>query len=198
MGQIRFRLHDRDRIAPGGLDRIYVAGLEEIPWWTRAVFEGDQLVVERSLCDSGNVYVPWQVDGHGTRVLSTATLMERERPYLLEVELARGLIQRIRTRLFMWEMLGLSASAELKEQLQAATREFSLAATSQDEPAEAVSCGQSGDRSGTHLRRGVGGKLCQASDRRTAAAVASVHPDGGQPGHRNTDGGAPSAAGRRM
>lgn len=138
MGQIRFRLHDRDRIAPRGLDRIYVAGLEEIPWQTRVVWEEDQLVVQRSLSDSGSVYVPWVVDNFGTRVLSTATLMERERPYLLEVELARGLIQRIRNRLHLWEMLGLAASAELKAQLQAATREFALAATSQSEPAEAA------------------------------------------------------------
>ncbi|NOZ41112.1 MAG: hypothetical protein GXP24_12935 [Planctomycetes bacterium] len=137
MGQIRFRLHDRDRIAPGGLQRIYVAGMEEIPWLTRVAWADDLLVVERSVNDSGNVYVPWKIDGHGTRVLSSATLMERERPYQLEVELARGLIQRIRTRLFLWEMLGLETPAAPKEQLHAATREFALAATSQDEPAEA-------------------------------------------------------------
>ncbi len=138
MGQIRFRLHDRDRIAPGGLQRIYVAGMEEIPWSTRASWTDDLLVVERSTSDSGNVYVPWKIDGLGTRVLNTATLMERERPYQLEVELARGLIQRIRNRLFLWEMLGLETSSELKDPLQAATREFSLAATSQNEPAEAA------------------------------------------------------------
>jgi len=137
MGQIRFRLHDRDRIVPGGLQRIYVAGMEEIPWSTRAEWVGDELVVERSISDSGSVYVPWRIDRFGTRVLSTSTLMERERPYLLEVELARGLIQRIRTRLFLWEMLGLDTSQSLKDRLQAATREFALAATSQQEPAEA-------------------------------------------------------------
>ena len=138
MGQIRFRLHDRDRIAAHGLDRIYVAGLEEIPWSTRVSWDGELLVVERSISDSGSVYVPWKIDGAGTKVLNTPTLMERERPYQLEVELARGLIHRIRSRLFLWEMLGLEASAELTGQLQEATREFALAATSQAEPAEAA------------------------------------------------------------
>ena len=137
MGQIRFRLHARDRIAPHGLERIYVAGLEEIPWSTRTRWEEDLLVVERSMNDSGSVYVPWQVDGFGTRMLSTATLMERERPYLLEVELARGLLHRLRNRLFLWELLGLSATVELLDQLHSATREFALAATSQQELAEA-------------------------------------------------------------
>ena len=137
MGQIRFRLHDRDRIASGGLQRIYVAGMEEIPWSTQASWADDVLVVERSISDSGNVYVPWKIDGVGVRILNTTSLMERDRTYQLEVELARGLIQRIRNRLFMWEMLGLETSAELKEPLQTATREFALAATSQHEPAEA-------------------------------------------------------------
>ena len=137
MGQIRFRLHDRDRIVPGGLQRIYVAGMEEIPWSTSVEWVGDELVVQRPVSDSGSVYVPWKIDGHGTRVLNTSTLMERQRPYQLEVELARGLIQRIRTRLFLWEMLGLETAPSLQGQLQAATREFALAATSQQEPAEA-------------------------------------------------------------
>jgi len=134
MGQMRFRIHDRNRIAPGGLDRIYVSGMEEIPWSTRVSWDGDELVVQRSTSDSGCVNVPWLVDGHGQKVLTTTTLMERERPYLLEVELARGLIQRLRNRLFIWEWLGLEAPVELQSQLQAATREFALAATSQQEP----------------------------------------------------------------
>ena len=144
MGQIRFRLHDRDRIAPGGIERIYVAGIEEIPWSTRCTWANDsqeadgELIVERAISESGSVYVPWQIDGHGSRILSTSTLMERDRPYLLEVELARGLIHRIRNRLFVWEWLGLKTPPQLKEQLQTATREFALAATSQDEPAEAA------------------------------------------------------------
>ena len=138
MGQMRFRVHNRNRIAPDALQRIYVSGSEEIPWTTRASWEGDELVVQRSVNDSGNVSVPWQVAGREQWILTTATLMERKRPYQLEVELARGLIQRIRYRLALWQMLGLVISTELQDRLQAATREFSLAATTQSEPAEAA------------------------------------------------------------
>lgn len=138
MGQMRFRLQDRDRISEEALAQIYVAGAEEIPWATNASWDGDELVVQRSVNDSGNVSVPWQVDGQGQQILTTATLMERKRPYLLEVELARGLIQRIRNRLYVWEWLGLATPQALKDKLQAATKEFSLAATTQQEPAEAV------------------------------------------------------------
>ena len=138
MGQMRFRIHDRHRIPSEHLERIYVAGLEEIPWSTRVSWDGDMLVVRRTISDSGCVYVPWQVDGHGENVLTTTTLMERDAPYLLEVELARGLIHRIRTRLFVWEWLGLETPPEMQEKLQIATREFALAATTQGELSEAA------------------------------------------------------------
>ena len=137
MGQMRFRVHQRNRLPENGLSRIYVAGSEDFPWATQTAWQGDELVVRRSVDDSGYVYVPWRVDGHGLRLLGTTTLMEREKPYLLEVELARGLIQRLRSRVFIWEWLGLVAPPELAARLREATRQFSRAATSQDDAATA-------------------------------------------------------------
>ncbi|HEX6961682.1 MAG TPA: endo-1,4-beta-xylanase [Lacipirellula sp.] len=135
---MRFRLHRRDRIPDGGLARIYVAGSEDIPWATSSAWIGDELVVQREVDDSGYVYVPWKVDAHGQHLLGTTTLMERDEPYLLDVELARGLIQRIRSRLFIWEWLGLKTPPEMSERLHAATKLFSRAATSQDDVATAA------------------------------------------------------------
>ncbi len=144
MGQMRFRLHQRDRIPPDALSRIYVAGSEDFPWSTRSVWDGDELIVERGVDDSGYVYVPWHVDGHGLRLLGTTTLMERQEPYLLDVELARGLIQRLRSRLFIWEWLGLVTEPAQSDKLREATRLFSRAATSQgDVPASATAANQS-------------------------------------------------------
>jgi hypothetical protein len=137
MGQMRFRLHDPDRIPRGGLERIYVAGPEEIPWATRASMQGEELVVERAINDSGNVFVPWLVEGQGQTMLATATLMERQQPYVLDVELARGLIQRIRNRLFIWEWLGMATSASLNRQLAEATQKFARSATNQKDLAAA-------------------------------------------------------------
>jgi len=142
MGQMRFRVHYRNRIAPEDLDRIYVSGAEEIPWPTRSNWEGDELVVECSANDSGNVSVPWQIGDFGTYTLTTTTLRERQKPYQLEVELARGLIHRIRLRLYIWQTLGLEFPAELLDRLQRALREFSLAATTQSEPAESATSAQ--------------------------------------------------------
>ena len=110
--------------------------------------EGDDLVVARSVSDSGCVYVPWQIEDRGECILSTAMLIERQRPYLLEVELARGLIHRIRNRLFVWEWLGLETPDQYREELQEATRQFSLAATSQQNHAEAAAVADRAIRQG--------------------------------------------------
>jgi hypothetical protein len=134
---MRFRLHDPNRIPTGGLERIYVAGPEEIPWATRASMQGEELVVDRAINDSGSVFVPWLVEGQGQTMLATATLMERQQPYVLDVELARGLIQRIRNRLFIWEWLGMATPESLNSQLAEATQKFARAATCQKDLAKA-------------------------------------------------------------
>jgi hypothetical protein len=132
---MRFRVHQRDRM--GALERIFVAGAEDFPWSTRSAWEDDELVVQRTVDDSGYVYVPWRVDGHGQHLLGTTTLMEREKPYVLEVELARGLIQRLRSRLFIWEWMGVETPADLNDRLRSATSLFARAATQQDDLAAA-------------------------------------------------------------
>ncbi len=138
MGQMRFRLHQRDRMPEDALGRIYVAGAEDFPWATRSYWDGDELVVQRGVDDSGYVYVPWRVDGHGQRLLGTTTLMERDKPYVLEVELARGLVQRLRSRIFIWEWLGMVTPPGLAARFKDATRLFSRAATSQADLAAAA------------------------------------------------------------
>ena len=81
MGQMRFRVHDRQRLPKNAPERIYVAGLEDIPWATKARWEDDLLVVSRTVHDSGSVFVPWLADHGGCVMLATATLMERSKPY---------------------------------------------------------------------------------------------------------------------
>jgi hypothetical protein len=64
--------------------------------------------------------------------------MEREEPYLLEVELARGMVNVLRNQLAQWEMLGLVVPSALRERIAEATVYFSRAATSQNEPGKAA------------------------------------------------------------
>jgi len=136
MGLMRLTVHDRDRIPPGGLGQVYMCGQDELPWYGRAYMSGNQLIVERAESDSGCAWVPWRINGRGVLLLGTSTLMERDKPYRLEVELARGTINRLRNQVSQWEMLGLKVPDDLRDKVLAATRYFSRAATTDEaEPA---------------------------------------------------------------
>ncbi len=137
MGLMRLTIHDRDRIPPSGLGQVYMCGQDELPWYGRAYTSGNQLIIERVESDSGSAFVPWRIDGRGVLLLGTSTLMERERPYRLEVELARGTINRLRNQIASWEMIGLVVPADLRNEVLTATRHFARAATTED-PASAA------------------------------------------------------------
>ena len=111
MGVMRFLVPRRERLAKDAPDRAYFTGLDEIPWQSRTQLTEEGLVVRRAESDSGNFHIPWNVAGHGELMLSTASLMEREKPYLLQVELARGTIHRTRGQLAQWQAAGLALPA---------------------------------------------------------------------------------------
>ncbi len=138
MGLMRLIVHDRERIPPGGLDHVHICGQDDLPWFGRAYFSGEQLIIERNEDDSGRVFVPWQIDKSSPVLIGTSTLMERDRPYVLEVELARGMTNNLRNQIAQWEMLGLQLPEQLRAKVLEATVQFSRAATLQnDVPAAA-------------------------------------------------------------
>src|SRR5262249_50998903 len=138
MGLMRFIVQDRERIPPGGLEHVHMCGPDDLPWFSRAYFSGDQLVIERNEDDSGRVFVPWQVGDLGPLLISTSTLMEREEPYLLEVELARGMLNNLRNQIAQWEMMGLVIPQTLRGKIAEATSDFSRGASGQDDVPEAA------------------------------------------------------------
>lgn len=140
MGFLRLFNPRRERLADGAVDRAYTASLDCVPTASRKVWETDRILrLERDTRESGNVFIPWQVEGHGELLLCTATLMERDHPYHLPVELARGSVNRLRTKAEMWKLAGLRVPDSLAAQIQAASRTFIQAATSQhDELAAAT------------------------------------------------------------
>ncbi|MFV2068727.1 MAG: hypothetical protein ACC645_17280, partial [Pirellulales bacterium] len=129
MGTLRFRISDRQWLAPSAVDRIVVSGIESFARTTRAVWDGGILVVEFADGTSGAVHVPWEVAGQGEMTLSTASLLERDTPYLLDLELARGLIGQIRSQLASWQPAGLVVSDEIRGSLSEAVEALSQAVT---------------------------------------------------------------------
>lgn len=138
VGGLRFLVPEPDRLGVHVADRVYVAGYDQVPWPCRVRLRDTELLIERDVADSGRVYVPWWVNGHGELTLSTATLMERPQPYHLVVELARGKLNQVRNQAADWSALGLVVPKEFERRLHVAQQHFSQAATRQANPATAA------------------------------------------------------------
>ena len=119
-------------------ERAYLAGMDQIPWPCRNQLTGGELVVERQVTESGKLQIPFQVDGRGEVMLSTGTLMQRERPYRLEIELARGKLNQVRNQMEDWRTMGLVVAPAVETTLKTALDEFAKAVTAEQDPGQAA------------------------------------------------------------
>lgn len=172
MGLMRFVADDQSLLTEERLARAYVAGPDEAPTFGRTLHSGDQIVVERVEDSSGCFSIPWPIPGHGDWLLATSSLMEREKPYILEVELARGLVFRLRDQLASWEMLGLRTTEEVFNGVRDATRNLSRAAVTQH-----VDRATAAARARTALQIAADA-CCNLADLYAEQALAMRMPDG--------------------
>ncbi|WP_164100413.1 glycoside hydrolase family 10 [Candidatus Laterigemmans baculatus] len=142
MGQFRFTVPpaQREGLNLWGLDlwnAAYVCGSEGIPWEGRVGLNDGILTIQRTVDDSGRLYIPYPVaPGGPLATLSTCSLPQTERPgrptqepRLLPLELARGECFRLRNQADLWRRAGLQSSAAERQQLQTATDAFLRAAS---------------------------------------------------------------------
>jgi hypothetical protein len=152
--------------------KAYVTGLDRTPGRLAVELRNGLLTCVRDTTESGRLFVPWPIEGHGMPVVGTATLAERPGAYVLAVELARGKLNDIRNQLSDWAQMGLRSTPELDHALSEAQRAFILAATSTDRPAEcaqsAQSCLQSASRASELL---IEAYTAQILESRLAAAA---------------------------
>ena len=139
MGLMRFVVSSPDRITEHAVEQAFMSGLDRIPWRGQIRQEGDEILLERTTSDSGNLHIPWQVEGHGWLTLATGSLMERPEPYYLPLELARGKIAQVRNQLAEWCGIGLSVPEAATERLAEAVADFSRAAINAPTSEESVS-----------------------------------------------------------
>ena len=108
MGVMRFQ------VAPPGLlarlpewDQAYITGADKRVFPCRVEAEGDVISLLRQKQESGKLHICWPVEGYGRPVAHTCSLPEREEPYLLPLELARGKVARLRDQLGAWQIAGM-------------------------------------------------------------------------------------------
>ena len=107
MGRMRFDTLNQPQVGNWEVECAYSAGMEGTPWRSRNTLKDGVFTVEREVADSGSLFIPWQTALLGSTVLSTASLREREEPYHLALELARGTVNRVRSQAADWTQMGL-------------------------------------------------------------------------------------------
>lgn len=134
MGLIRFVVPPAELQADWPeVQRGYLSGADGRVYPTRIEVEGPVVGCRRSSSESSKFHVAWPVPGFGRPVLQTTSLPERDEPYLLPLELARGKIVQIRNQSAAWELAGMQLPPELAPMVKSAYRAFSRAATEQSD-----------------------------------------------------------------
>jgi len=118
--------------------RAYSSGLDRSVWPTRVEFDGQTIVCRRQNSESSRMHVAWPVQDFGRPMLATAMLPEREAPYVLAVELARGKIVQVRNLRAELTQADLTLPPEYHQRYAQAHREFGHAASCQDDVAKAT------------------------------------------------------------
>jgi hypothetical protein len=131
MGTMIFQLPSGQPEPPGAdLDRACLAGgYDNMPAPTQVVRDPGELRLVRDVDESGYLVVPWEIDGAGRLMGSSATLIERPEPYRLAVELARGKVNQVRSQLSDWRAGGLQIPEDLHDLIRTAGHTFGRAVT---------------------------------------------------------------------
>jgi hypothetical protein len=120
------------------LQRTCMAGgPDNMPWPTELHFNADRLTVHRPVEESGYLVAPWAIHGLGLLMGTSATLIERPRPYHLLTELARGKVNQVRGQAADWRSGGLHLDADLEGRLHQAGVAFGKAITGPAEDQDA-------------------------------------------------------------
>lgn len=133
MGVMRFIVHPpsmRDRWP--SVEKAYLSGMDGRIYPTRVEFSDGVLCCRRPLSDSGKLSLPYRLANDDVIVLSTTSLREREAPYLLILELARGKLSELRDQAAAWEMGRMTIPSVFRERQREAFRLFARASASQE------------------------------------------------------------------
>jgi hypothetical protein len=118
------------------LEHSFMAGgPDNMPWVTMVQpYADNQIQIVRPVEESGYLSAPWTIDDGSLLMACTGTLMERQRPYHLLVELARGKVNQVRCQEADWRTGGLSVGPHLHDRIQQASNAFGHAVTRMPSP----------------------------------------------------------------
>ena len=131
MGEFKFRLPPQWTLERRQSAAIHTVGLDGIPWPCKISINDSLMSVTRNRNESGKTFIPYSFPNYGELLISTGTLPEREEPYSMLMELARGTLNRLRNQLSIWQEGGLKMTPSIKDGVTQATSLLSKAITNE-------------------------------------------------------------------
>jgi len=107
----------------------YLVGPDDVPAPGETRFENGLLIGAPAGVDGAvGLALPWRTPGEGsTLILQTTLLPQRERPYLLTLELTRHRVMLVLSKIESWVLFDLPSSHEVMQKLAAAREAFTAA-----------------------------------------------------------------------
>ncbi len=139
---ISFVVYINGRLAEKvNLNGAYVVGSDDVPLRAEITFKSGIITCKKRAAGPAGLALLWEVDGAGVLLLETIRVQERDRPYVLQVELARGRLLRIANKTEEWGLLEYEGTRELAARVEQ-SRDLLIRALQADQPANAAKLGQ--------------------------------------------------------
>ena len=118
----------------------YVVGTDDVPLRAEISFKNGVIQCKKRAAGPAGLALVWPMPEIGNILLETIRVPERERPYILQVELARGRLMRVNHKLEDWGLAEYAGAEELIAQVGQG-RELLIKALQADTPADAAALG---------------------------------------------------------
>ncbi|MFH1268965.1 MAG: hypothetical protein ABIK89_24835, partial [Planctomycetota bacterium] len=135
---LSFAVYTNGEIADNvDLSGAYVVGSDDVPLRADITFEDGVIRCKKRAAGAAGLAILWKVPEVGTILTETVRVPERTKPYILQVELARGRLVRINQKVEEWGLFDYEGAEKITAQITKA-RELLIRALQADTPAEAA------------------------------------------------------------
>lgn len=135
---LRFSIYRDGQPAPSvDLSGAYLVGSDNVPVRADIEFKNGEIICKKRTAGPAGVALLWPVSSGGRMMLETTRLAERDKPYILQVELLRGRLMRISQKREDWGLHDFEGTDEIAAQIDKA-RDKLIAALTADTPQQAA------------------------------------------------------------
>ncbi|MEK6675573.1 MAG: endo-1,4-beta-xylanase [Planctomycetota bacterium] len=131
---LSFSVYSNGRLAEKvNLAGAYVVGSDDVPLLADLNFKSGVITCKKRGAGPSGLALLWPIADVGTVLLETVRLLERPKPYSLQLELARGRLLRISQKMEDWGLLNYPGTESIVAEISAARESF-ISALQADDP----------------------------------------------------------------